>query len=129
MRELIGLVVASVGREGRYDPGVGELGNLWATRHVALGVGAEGALHARAPRKRYSEARSRLGRAHVPVACFRVPSRVGAPSPDPQRHDDLCRGSLAGGARQECDHGTGAHADQAVDRRWVKATVDASDLR
>src|SRR2546429_206329 len=36
---------------------------------------------------------------------------------------------LPGGARQGFDHGTGAHADQAVDRRWVKATVDASDLR
>src|SRR5947207_3860962 len=55
---------------------------------VALGVGAEGALHARAPRKRNSEARSRLGQAHVPVACFGVPSRVGAPSPDPA-HDEL----------------------------------------
>jgi len=53
---------------------------------VALGVGAEGALHARAPRRRTSEARSWLGQALVPVACFGVPSRVGAPSPDPQRH-------------------------------------------
>src|SRR5438874_11858559 len=53
---------------------------------VALGVGAEGALHARAPRRRNSEARSWLGQAHVAVACFGVPSRVGAPSPDPQRH-------------------------------------------
>src|SRR5256714_10105508 len=57
---------------------------------VALGVGAEGALHARAPRRRNSEARSWLGQAHVPVACFGVPSRVGAPSPDPQRHAPGC---------------------------------------
>src|SRR5205823_880703 len=57
---------------------------------VALGVGAEGALHARAPRRRKSEARSWLGQAHVPVACFGVPSRVGAPSPDPQGHAPGC---------------------------------------
>src|SRR5437764_11766573 len=57
---------------------------------VALGVGAEGALHARAPRRRTSEARSWLGQAHVPVAWFGVPSRVGAPSPDPQRHAPGC---------------------------------------
>src|SRR5437763_15110166 len=57
---------------------------------VALGVGAEGALHARAPRRRNSEARSWLGQAHVPVAWFGVPSRVGAPSPDPQRHAPGC---------------------------------------
>src|SRR5438552_7308895 len=57
---------------------------------VALGVGAEGALHARAPRRRNSEARSWLRQAHVPVACFGVPSRVGAPSPDPQRHAPGC---------------------------------------
>src|SRR5437764_3117777 len=57
---------------------------------VALGVGAQGALHARAPRRRNSEARSWLGQAHVPVACFGVPSRVGAPSPDPQRHAPGC---------------------------------------
>src|SRR5437763_594712 len=37
-----------------------------------------------------SEARSWLGQAHVPVACFGVPSRVGAPSPDPQRHAPGC---------------------------------------
>src|SRR5947208_6262735 len=53
---------------------------------VAVGVGAEGALHARAPRRRNSEARSWLGQAHVAVACFGVPSGVGATSPDPQRH-------------------------------------------
>jgi len=37
-----------------------------------------------------SEARSWLGQARVPVACFGVPSRVGAPSPDPQRHAPGC---------------------------------------
>src|SRR5207237_1096307 len=52
-------------------------------RFAALGVGAEGALHARAPRRRTRRRGAWLGQAHVPVACFGVPSRVGAPSPDP----------------------------------------------
>src|SRR5205823_14758482 len=67
----------------------GALGNV-CTSDRGAGVGAEGALHARAPRRRNSEARSWLGPAHVPVACFGVPSRVGAPSPDPQRHAPGC---------------------------------------
>src|SRR5205823_13011337 len=79
-------------RGGAKSTGEGRL-FVWGTSAqvmVALGVGAEGALHARAPRKRNSEARSWLGQAHVPVACFGVPSRVGAPSPDPQRHAPGC---------------------------------------
>src|SRR5438477_286110 len=60
------------------------------TGPVAPAFGAEGALHARAPRRRTRRRGAWLGQAHVPVACFGVPSRVGAPSPDPQRHAPGC---------------------------------------
>src|SRR2546423_6121994 len=95
---------------------------------VALGVGAEGALHARAPRRRTSEARSWLGQAHVPVACFGVPSRVGALAPTPsathwvvQRFLSAIKFGTAlalGLARYLPGHGRGRGVVVRIDGSW-----------
>src|SRR2546423_1153443 len=59
-------------------------------RIVALGVGAEGALHARAPRRRTRRRGAGPGRPTSPVAGFGGPPRGGAPSPDPPPHAPGC---------------------------------------
>src|SRR2546430_17617480 len=70
------------------------LGSLCTTRCVALGVGATGALHARALRNTPRGRVPARASSAPPRSAFLAPSRVKRPRPDPQRHDHLCRRSL-----------------------------------